>query len=575
MPIERAAAIGAQVAEALDYAHEHGVVHRDIKPANIMIEAGDRVKVTDFGIAKPGDSAEHLTMTGSLLGTPSYMSPEQARGQKLDGRSDLFSVGCVLYEMVAGQEGLPRRVDHGAALQDHHRGAASAARARPDGAGRDAAHHRQGALEGAGDPLPDGPRARRRPARDHPAGLRADAARDETPDASSRRAAGDVPTMRRRRRPAGADDRVPAADRGPPAATPPAAAAPTVLTPAPPAGRAAAAARGAERPPPGPPAGSAAAPRGKPGRRRGPRRSASASRPSCSSRSSASAAGVFARGKPAEPDAAPSRTSPTPHAGTASDGRAEPADGDRPRRRRLERATTPAAAPPRRPARARRRDAHRRRDRAADPAARPRSRRRQRRRGRAPDRPAGDYASLDDLPPQAADGRAARRRRSRRSTARAARGPAPRRQRSRRARACPAASRRPSAPRWPRCLYLHSRSRRTTGRAGATARCGSCATPACSSSTSRSQTDGFKRRGYGFRLTGESDGFRVDATPQPRGPRRLVDDSGFVPRRVAGRRQSRHAAAGPRSATPSGRARAPGTARPRRRSPARAAGRPG
>jgi hypothetical protein len=102
MPVERAAALGAQVAEALDYAHSHGVVHRDIKPANIMIEAGDRVKVTDFGIAKPGDSAEHLTVTGSLLGTPSYMSPEQARGQKLDGRSDLFSVGCVLYEMVAG-----------------------------------------------------------------------------------------------------------------------------------------------------------------------------------------------------------------------------------------------------------------------------------------------------------------------------------------------------------------------------------------------------------------------------------------------------------------------------------------
>ena len=104
LPVERAAALGAQVAEALDYAHSHGVVHRDIKPANIMIEAGDRVKVTDFGIAKPGDSAEHLTMTGSLLGTPSYMSPEQARGQKLDGRSDLFALGCVIYEMVAGRK---------------------------------------------------------------------------------------------------------------------------------------------------------------------------------------------------------------------------------------------------------------------------------------------------------------------------------------------------------------------------------------------------------------------------------------------------------------------------------------
>ena len=105
LSVERTASIGAQVADALDFAHRNSVVHRDIKPANIMIEPGDRVKVTDFGIAKPIDSAEHLTMTGSLLGTPSYMSPEQAKGASdLDGRSDLFAVGCVLYEMLAGQK---------------------------------------------------------------------------------------------------------------------------------------------------------------------------------------------------------------------------------------------------------------------------------------------------------------------------------------------------------------------------------------------------------------------------------------------------------------------------------------
>jgi len=104
LPVERAASIGAQVAEGLDFAHKNGVVHRDIKPANIMIEAGDRVKITDFGIAKATDSGEHLTMTGSLLGTPSYMSPEQARGAALDGRSDLFSVGCLLYEMLTGRK---------------------------------------------------------------------------------------------------------------------------------------------------------------------------------------------------------------------------------------------------------------------------------------------------------------------------------------------------------------------------------------------------------------------------------------------------------------------------------------
>src|SRR4029450_402510 len=103
MAVGRAACIGAQVAEAREVAHQQGVTHRDITPANIMILPGDRVKVTDFGIAKLTDSAEHLTVTGSLLGTPSYMSPEQARGGKIDGRSDLFSVGCILYEMGGGR----------------------------------------------------------------------------------------------------------------------------------------------------------------------------------------------------------------------------------------------------------------------------------------------------------------------------------------------------------------------------------------------------------------------------------------------------------------------------------------
>ena len=105
LPVGRAAALVGQVADALDFAHRHHVIHRDIKPANIMIEAGDQVKVTDFGIAKATDSGENLTMTGSLLGTPSYMSPEQARANAdLDGRSDLFSLGCVLYELLTGKK---------------------------------------------------------------------------------------------------------------------------------------------------------------------------------------------------------------------------------------------------------------------------------------------------------------------------------------------------------------------------------------------------------------------------------------------------------------------------------------
>ena len=90
-----------QVASALDHAHANQVVHRDVKPANIMIDPSGQVKVMDFGIAKL-ESAANLTSTGLIMGTPNYMSPEQARGLKVDGRSDLFSLGCVLYECLTG-----------------------------------------------------------------------------------------------------------------------------------------------------------------------------------------------------------------------------------------------------------------------------------------------------------------------------------------------------------------------------------------------------------------------------------------------------------------------------------------
>ena len=93
--------IGAQVADGLAAAHERGVVHRDIKPANIMILRSDQVKIMDFGIARLLTSEEQ-TQTGSLLGSPKYMSPEQITGRSIDERSDLFSLGVVLYEMAAG-----------------------------------------------------------------------------------------------------------------------------------------------------------------------------------------------------------------------------------------------------------------------------------------------------------------------------------------------------------------------------------------------------------------------------------------------------------------------------------------
>jgi len=98
--VEEALEIIAQAAEALDFAHQRKIVHRDIKPANIMRTSEGQIKVMDFGIAKLPTST--LTQDGSVLGTPAYMSPEQIQGKNLDGRSDLFSLGAILYELLTG-----------------------------------------------------------------------------------------------------------------------------------------------------------------------------------------------------------------------------------------------------------------------------------------------------------------------------------------------------------------------------------------------------------------------------------------------------------------------------------------
>jgi len=100
---DRAIAIGQDVCRALDAAHAQGVIHRDIKPGNIMINPRGEVKVTDFGIARMTTTAETVAQTAAILGTASYLSPEQAQGQAVDGRSDLYSLGCVLFEMVTGR----------------------------------------------------------------------------------------------------------------------------------------------------------------------------------------------------------------------------------------------------------------------------------------------------------------------------------------------------------------------------------------------------------------------------------------------------------------------------------------
>jgi len=103
LPIPDALRIACEVADALSSAHDHGIVHRDIKPENILLEEGHAV-VADFGIARAVTQAggEKLTETGLAIGTPAYMSLEQATGEDVDARSDIYSLACVLYEMLAG-----------------------------------------------------------------------------------------------------------------------------------------------------------------------------------------------------------------------------------------------------------------------------------------------------------------------------------------------------------------------------------------------------------------------------------------------------------------------------------------
>jgi eukaryotic-like serine/threonine-protein kinase len=104
LSVEDALRITREAAQALQYAHEHGVVHRDIKPENLLLTKDGNTLVADFGIARALAGDEHLTQTGMSVGTPAYMSPEQASGDKaIDARTDIYSLGCVLYEMLAGE----------------------------------------------------------------------------------------------------------------------------------------------------------------------------------------------------------------------------------------------------------------------------------------------------------------------------------------------------------------------------------------------------------------------------------------------------------------------------------------
>jgi serine/threonine-protein kinase len=112
LPMRKVIEYVADIADALDYAHQKGIVHRDIKPANVMLLKTGVVKITDFGIARITASSQ--TQTGIVKGTPHYMSPEQISGTKVDGRSDIFSLGVMLFQMVTGD--LPFKGDSPAAL---------------------------------------------------------------------------------------------------------------------------------------------------------------------------------------------------------------------------------------------------------------------------------------------------------------------------------------------------------------------------------------------------------------------------------------------------------------------------
>lgn len=119
LPLDRALDLAAQTAEAVGAAHGNGVVHRDLKPANVFVQAQDRVKVCDFGIARSADATSALTATGLIVGTPPYMSPEQCRSGEVDARSDLYSFGCALFEMLTGAPPFPPDQSVYAMLHQH------------------------------------------------------------------------------------------------------------------------------------------------------------------------------------------------------------------------------------------------------------------------------------------------------------------------------------------------------------------------------------------------------------------------------------------------------------------------
>jgi hypothetical protein len=132
LPVEEALALAHQVARALAYAHERGIVHRDVKPHNVLVDEDGGAKVTDFGLARSLDLEHDITQTGTLLGTCDYISPEQASGQAVDERSDQYSLGVLLYELLTGEVPFPAEGYMAAALRHMRDPVPSVRERRPD-----------------------------------------------------------------------------------------------------------------------------------------------------------------------------------------------------------------------------------------------------------------------------------------------------------------------------------------------------------------------------------------------------------------------------------------------------------